>query len=294
MLGGGGVQVGTVTVVAPGKLRPLAMMLAEQAERSVAWPGLGRRPPPPFTLVVVEDSLALARMSRGRAPGWGAGVAFPQARAVILRADLPDLERTLRHELGHLVLRDTVHARVPLWFEEGYASLAAAEFDRSDALALNLAVVAGRIPSLRELDAMLRGSATSADLAYALAASAVQDLARRPAPGGLGPLLGRLGDGADFGTALLVSTGLSEDRFEAAWRADLRQRYNVLSWLVTGGMWAVIALGLGGLVWERRRRDRPRRAALDQGWELPPETPSPFEDTGGSTGEPVDQQRPVQ
>ena len=163
----------------------LAVALAERAERPLEWPGLGRRAPPPFLLMLVDDSIGLARLSRGRAPGWGAGVAFPGARTIVLRADLPDLQQTLHHELGHLILRTTIHGPLPLWFDEGYASWASGELGRMEGLELNLAVASGRIPSLEELDAMLRGSATTADLAYALAASAVGELARRPPPGGL-------------------------------------------------------------------------------------------------------------
>ena len=262
-----------MTVVAAPAHRGMAVMLAERADRPLEWPGLRRRTPPPFTLVLADDSSTLARLTRGRAPGWGAGVAFPGARTILLRADLPQLEQTLRHELGHLVLRDSIRGRLPLWFEEGYASLGSGEFDRSDALALNLAVAAGRVPTLRELDAMLRGSAVSADLAYGLAASAVDELARRPPPGGLAPLLRRLAENQPFGDALLASTGQSEDQFEVAWQAGLRRRYNLLTWLVTGGLWAILACSLGILWWERRRRDRPRREALNVGWELPPEDP---------------------
>jgi hypothetical protein len=36
-----------------------------------------------------------------------------------------------------------------------------------------------------------------------------------------------------------------------------------------GLFWAVLALGLGWLVRLRRRRDRTRRALLDEGWVLP-------------------------
>ncbi len=158
----------------------MAIALAERAERPLLWPGLGRRSPPPFLLILAEDSAALARLTRGRAPGWGAGVALPAARTILLRADLPDLEQTLRHELGHLILREAVRTRLPLWFDEGYAAWASGEVGRFQVLELNLAVAAGRIPRLDELDRMLRGSAQSADLAYALAASAVAEIARRP------------------------------------------------------------------------------------------------------------------
>jgi hypothetical protein len=265
-------QVGTVTVITPEDRRSFAVALAEQAGRPVDWPALGRRSPPPFTLILASDSASLARMTRGQAPGWGAGVTFPEARAIILRADLPDVPQTLRHELAHLVLRTSVRGRLPLWFDEGYAAWGSGEVSRAETLELNLAVAAGRVPTFAELDGMLRGSPGTADLAYALAASAVAEIARRQPAGALERLLVRLESGEDFGAALTGATGLDQDRFEEAWRSALRRRYSLLTWLVAGGMWTVIAFGLGGLVWYRKERDRPRRAALDLGWiVLPPE-----------------------
>ena len=255
-----------MTVVASPAHQGVAVALAERAERPLEWPGLGRRVPPPFLLVLADDSAALARLSHGRAPGWGAGVAFPGARTILLRADLPDLDQTLRHELGHLILRVAVSGRLPLWFDEGYAAWGSGELGRMEGLELNLAVASGRVPTLAELDEMLRGSAAAADLAYALAASAVAEIARRPPPGGLEPLLARLSAGEPFDSALESATGLSPDRFEDTWQHALRRRYSVLTWLAAGGMWGVIAFSLGGLLWYRRQRDRPRRAALDDGW----------------------------
>lgn len=279
-----------MTVVASVARQQLGTALAERAEQPLDWPGLGRRRPPPFTLVLVDDSSGLSRMTRGRAPGWGAGVAFPAARTIILRSDLPDIEQTLRHELGHLVLRTAVHGRLPLWFDEGYAAWASGEFSRLASLELNLAVASGQLPTFEELDKMLRGSSVSADLAYALAASAVAELSRRPPPGGLEPLLQRLARGEEFGVALEEATGLSVDRFEETWQGALRRRYSLLTWLAAGGMWSLVAFSLGGLLWYRRQRDRPRRKALDEGWVIAPEPPLSEEGTASPTPPPVDRE----
>jgi hypothetical protein len=270
------VQVGSVTVVAEPRHRALAIALAEQADQPVTWPGLGRVSPPPFTLVLAEDSAQMARVTRGRAPAWGAGVAFPQARLIVLRADLPDLRQTLRHELAHLVLRSSGRVRVPLWFDEGYASWATGELGAGEVLELNLAVATGRIPGLQEVDRMLRASARTADLAYALAASAVGEIARRPEPGGLGRMLERLRNGEPFDSALAASTGLSMDRFEEQWHRTMKRRYGLITWGVAGGLWLILACAVALLWWVRRERDRPRRVALDHGWvisEEPPENP---------------------
>lgn len=265
------IQVGQVSVVAPQELQTIAVALAEQAERPVEWPGLGRRAPPPFTLILAPDSTALARLTRGRAPGWGAAVAIPSARRIYLRSDLPDLARTLRHEVAHLVLRDAIGTRTPLWFDEGYAAWASGELERFATLELNLAVAAGRLPTLPQLDAMLRSSAATADLAYALAASAVLELSQRPPAGALERVVAGLEPGATFYDALEQATGLNESAFERAWHQGLRRRYSLLTWLAAGGLWLLVAAGVVAVAWQRKRRDAPRRAALDWGWPGPEE-----------------------
>jgi len=199
-------------------------------------------------------------------------VAEPGERTILLRADQDDLPRTLRHELAHLALHEAVTVRVPLWFDEGYAAWAAGEWERFGGLELNLAVVRGAIPSLTALDGALRGSASTADAAYALAASAVTELARRNPSGTLTPLLGRLERGEGFDQAVLATTGLTMDRFEEDWRRTVRRRYTWGQWLIAGGGWAVAAVLVLWLVRRRRRADRDRRAALDIGWVVEPET----------------------
>jgi len=266
------VRVGQITVVAWPAQRTLANELARRAGRPTEWPGLGRRTPGPLQLIVVPDGRQLDSLSTGRAPAWGVGIALPRARTILLRADRDDLYRTLRHELAHLALHQAVKGRVPLWFDEGYASWAAGEWDRLGVLDLNLAVVRGSVPDLRSLDGALRGSATTADAAYALAVSAVTELARRNPAGSLTPLLQRLEAGEDFDAAVLATTGLTVSQFDTEWRRTVRRRYSLATWLLAGGGWGVLAFSMWALIRLRRKADLPRRAALDEGWELPPET----------------------
>lgn len=270
-------RVGQVTAVAwPGQLG-LAIDLAKRAGQATEWPGLGRQNTGPLRLILVPDERRLDSLSSGRAPSWGAAIAVPGARIILLRADNDDLYGTLRHELAHLALHQAISVRVPLWFDEGYASWAAGEWERLSGIELNLAVVRGAVPDLSGLDGSLRGSASTADAAYALAVSAVTELARRNPSGSLGPLLERLRAGADFEASVQATTGLTLGQFDREWRRTLRQRYSLATWLLAGGGWTVLALSLWALLQHRRRADRVRRAALDQGWELPPESTTPSE-----------------
>jgi hypothetical protein len=271
------VRVGQVTVVTWPAQRDLGIELARRAGSSTEWPGLGRRTPGPLRLIVVPDGRQLDSLSGGRAPAWGAAVALPGAGTILLRADQDNLYATLRHELAHLALHQAVKGRVPLWFDEGYASWAAGEWDRLGVLDLNLAVVRGAVPDLRSLDGALRGSASTADAAYALAVSGVTELARRNPTGSLTPLLQRLEAGQDFEAAVLATTGLTMSQFDTEWRRSIRRRYSLVTWLLAGGGWGLLAFSLWALVRVRRRADLSRRAALDQGWEIPPETIEPSE-----------------
>lgn len=265
------VQVGQITAVAWPEQLSLAIELARRAAQATEWPGLGYRAPGPLRLIVIPDGRTMDSLSASRAPKWGAAVALPGSRTILLRADIGDIYRTLRHELAHLALHQAVPGRVPLWFDEGYAAWAAGEWERLGGLELNLAVVRGAIPDLRGLDGALRGSSSTADAAYALAASAVTELAARNPSGSLTPLLDRLRRGEDFEPAVLATTGLTLAQFELAWRRALRQRYSLAAWVMAGGGWGILALVVWIFVRRRRAADRPRRAALDEGWEIPPE-----------------------
>ncbi len=247
----------------------LAIALGQLADSPAEWPGLGRRDPGRVRLILAPDEERFSRLRRGSVPSWGVGLAFPSSRTIILRADDAAVRRTLVHELGHLALHGAVSARLPLWFDEGWASWAAGEFDRLDALSLNFAVIGGRVPDLRQLDAALRGSSLEANTAYALAASAVLELARRNPTGTLEPLFNLLAEGKSFEEAVTATTGFTVDRFDEVWRKSVKRRYGVVTWLAATGLWLILGLIVVAAYWVRRRRDLPRKAALDSGWNVP-------------------------
>ncbi len=147
--------------------------------------------------------------------------------------------------------------------------IAAGEFGRFEGLALNLTVARGRVPSLEQLSAGLRGTQSTAEAAYALAGTAVTFLERRTPGRSLEPLIARLAAGTPFDSAVAITTGLSPDRFDEAWRKEIKRTYGIGLWLMAGGAWLGVGAVLGVGYWIRRRRDRGRRAALDGGWIVP-------------------------
>ncbi len=264
--------VGRVTAVAwPGQER-LATALAEAADRAPPFPGVGPLPNRPIRLILAPTRADFDSLTHGRMPPWSEGAAFPEAGTIVLRAagPLDRLNAALRHELAHLALHWRVGHALPLWFDEGYAAFAAAEWDRLDALHLNWQVARGVHMDLDEVDRALRSDASDAQTAYALATTAVLLLNRWGGARGLGLLIDRLEAAPSFDAALRATYHVTEDDFEARWERDVATRYGVLSWAGAVGLfWAVMALMLIWLVRVRRQRDRIRRAGLDEGWTVP-------------------------
>jgi hypothetical protein len=118
----------------------------------------------------------------------------------------------------------------------------------------------------------LRAGAGRAETAYALATTAVLLLERLGGERGLEPLIASLSGTADFDGSLRVTYQMTLGQFEELWRQELRRRYG---WVLLFGsltvFWTVLGLVLVSLWWWRRHRDRDRRAALDEGWDIPPE-----------------------
>ena len=267
-----GVAVGRVTAVAWPAQQALAVGLAQAADGSAPFPGVGPLPDRPIRLILAPTRAMFDSLTGGRMPSWSEGAAFPDRGTVVLLADRPTdrLSAALRHELAHLALRARVRRPLPLWFEEGYAAVAAGEWDRLDALRLNWQVARGVQLDLDELDRMLRSDQPDATTAYALATTAVLLLQHWGGGHGLEPLIDQLTRDATLDAALRHTYHLTEGDFEARWQRDVAARYGWLGWASAVGLfWAALGLMLIWLVRLRRRRDRARRALLDEGWTVP-------------------------
>ena len=260
-------QVGRVTAVAwPGQ-EALAVAIAETADRARDFPGIGALPDRPMRIVLAPTRAIYDSLTRGRLPLWSEGAAFPDAGTIVLLSDGPTVQpsNALRHELAHLALRWEVGRRAPLWFEEGYAAVAAREWGRLDALALNWQVARGMRMNLDDVDRALRGARGDAEAGYALAATAVLLLQRWGGERGLEPLLTNLARAESFDAALRATYHVTEGDFELRWQKDVGSRYGWFSWATAMGFfWLAIGSLLVALVMLRRRRDRAKRVALEE------------------------------
>ena len=256
-----------MTAIAWPSQQSLATALAEVADDARDFPGIGPMPGDrPIRLILAPTRAKYDSLTRGRLPLWSEGAAFPDAGTIVLLTVQPSNRPpvALRHELAHLALRWHVRRHVPLWFEEGYAAVAAQEWDRLDALQLNWQLARGVRMDLDEMDRALRGTRGDAEAGYALATTAVLLLQRWGGERGLTPLMANLPTAESFDAALRATYHITEDDFELRWQKDVGSRYGWLSWMAAMGFfWLAIGALLVALVVMRRRRDRRKRAALE-------------------------------
>src|SRR6185437_1222282 len=161
--------------------RALATALLAGAVLTDTFPGLPR-PRERVLLAISPDRRRFRDWVGPSAPEWGAGVAFPESHRIVMQgrsagSDAGDPREVFRHELAHLALHEYLGDLPPRWFDEGYASYAAREWNREDALAANMALALRGTPRFSDLDSLFEAGATSARNAYALAYRAVVELA---------------------------------------------------------------------------------------------------------------------
>lgn len=230
------------------------------------------------TVFLAPDAERFDSLTGGRAPEWGAGVAFPLQGIIVIpgyvsdRTGTHDLPVILRHELAHVALQRRLGAAaVPRWFTEGYSTWTAGQFDASEGWMLRLALLTGRAPPLDSLtlDWPLIGS--DARLAYLLSASAVQYLYSMGRPETFERLFAVWDETGSFEQALRSAYLVSSPQFERLWIDYAKRTYG---WLQVAAqtlfVWSILSIVVIVLFVIRRRRNRRRMTALRED-ELPDE-----------------------
>ena len=247
--------------------RALAKSLLEIAVSRDTFPGLPR-PRQRVVLALAPDRRRFREWVGPGAPEWGAAIAFPQSQRIIMQGRSAGSEagnplEVLRHEVAHLALHEFLGDRPPRWFDEGYASYAAREWNREDALAANIALALRGAPTFEELDAQFSAGSVSAENAYALAYRAVVELAALDTARGLAPFFDAWRREPSLDRAVRATYGITLFDFEKRWRQRTRRRYGALALVgnvTLAGL--VVLLAVLPLYIARRQRDRRRFAAL--------------------------------
>ncbi len=260
-------QSGRMTFVAWEADSLLAANLLRRALAADTFPGLPR--PRDSILVMIAPDERAFRETVGRgAPEWGAAFAWPAEGRVVMQgrsapSSAGDPQRVLRHELAHLALYEHLGALAPRWFDEGYASFAAQEWDREQVLAANIGLALGGFRTLAAVDSGFQGGIRRADAAYALSYRAVVEISQLDSKRGLTLLFQYWRETRSLDAALRRAYGLTLGRFETSWSGNTRRRYGGLALFADVTLGAFVLLLLIGPLWVvRRRRDRDRLTAM--------------------------------
>ena len=207
-----------------------------------------------------------------RTPAWVSGFADGATRTVVLfparLTSYPDdsLRTLVHHEVAHVLVDEAARGRrVPRWFNEGIATVAAREWGIEDRARFAMAVV-GRGPrTTAELDAAFEAGGRRVARAYAMSAAFVRWLRAEHGEHVTARILELVGRDLPFPEAFVRATGVplvaDEHRFfvrEALWH----------TWVPfltsSGALWAAItALALIAI-----RRRRRKSALMRRRWEL--------------------------
>ena len=258
---------GRYTVIHYRADAPLAAALLAGAVARDSFPWLPRANTR-ILIMLAPDAAVFREWAGGAARPWTAALAFVQQHRIVMqstraRTDAGDPLQVMRHELAHIALFDYLGGLAPRWFDEGYASYAAAE-SRTDGLATaNLALLFRPIPALAELDAMLTSERTTDALAgYALSRRAVGDLAALDPERGLGPLLVAWKERERFDLAMRRAYALPAHDFERRWQSGVRWRFALPALIADSALIGALALGPLIPVVVRRRSRRRRQLAV--------------------------------
>ncbi len=245
----------------------LARALVKAAAANDSFPWLPR-PRQRVLIAVAPDALRFRAWAGSDAPEWGAALAFPDSRRIVLQgrrasSDAGDPIEVLRHELAHLALHEALGNRPPRWFDEGYASVAAREWRRDDILATNVALAVRGTPSLEQLEQAFQGGSVAAQSAYALSYRAVTELASLDPDRGLTLFFQYWKERSSLDAAVRQAFGMTLAGFEQLFQVRTRRRYGALALFADLSI-AMLVLTVLTLpfVFARRARDRRRLEAL--------------------------------
>ncbi len=246
---------------------------------------LGEAARGPVSVFLAADRAALERAAPVpiRMPPWAAGMALPRQGVILLFVGggrpIDEMQKTFLHEYAHVGLhRAAPGARLPRWFQEGYAMYRAGEWNFQRSAALGRGVLSGRLYSLEALTERFPGEGDDVELAYAQSIDFVGFLLSRYGAPAFASALLRLARGEPFLSGLEEAYDKPLLVLEDEWRADLKSRFTWFSVLATTSVVWIAGSLLFVLAYLRRRRARRRAMEAmedDLEWGEPPPDGSP-------------------
>lgn len=258
---------GRFVVVSAERDARLADQLLVAALANDSFPGLPR-PRAQVVLAIAPDAARFRAWIGPAVPEWGAAIAIPSAQRIIMQgrqagSDAGDPRVVLRHELAHLALHEALGDLPPRWFDEGYASVAAGEWNRESAFETSMGMVWSTLPSRDSLNAGFYAQATRATWSYAVAHRVVAELEALDPVNGLTNFFAEWRRTGSFEMGVRSAYGLTGAQFDRHWQSQTRRRFGALALVANLSLVAgIFGMLLGPLFIMRRRRDRRRLDAM--------------------------------
>ncbi len=142
---------------------------------------------------------------------------------VLLHGTHADVDRTIAHELTHVVVglaTENPYAEIPAWLNEGLAMYNEGELRAGNAKALQKAIRENRLHSVRSLTSA-PGNPEEIDLFYGEAYSVVDFLLSTYGKERMSELLKVFKEGSLTDDALLKVYGFDQDELDAQWRESI-------------------------------------------------------------------------
>jgi Peptidase MA superfamily len=220
-----------------------------------------------LTIFIVANGRRFDSLTQNSLPDWGAGVAIPFQKQIVVKSPLilpgdKALGELIAHEFTHIALATEVDYRpVPRWLNEGMAMYFSAEWSWQDHVAMGTEVVLGKIISLSEIEYLNRFSGRKAEIAYSESFLAFKYFLDTYGQSGLRIFLDNIAAGRSLDEAMVAASGGDYDAFEKEFAGYLSGRYNLVVVLFNSEIfWLALAVlfvvGFFLARWRRKKRMR--------------------------------------
>ena len=200
---------------------------------------------------------------------WVAGLALSDRNLIVLSArgnEVFHATDTFVHELAHVYLDTATRGhRVPRWFHEGFAMLAASE-SVADRLrsAIGAAATGSYLP-LQEIADSFPAEPPAVHLAYAQSMLFVRYLHRHGTGGGIGRVIEGVRTGLPFDLSVESAFGRTIPELWRGFERTIDPAASLLMFLTSTAVVWILVTGLFVFVYVKKRR---RSAVKEEGWRL--------------------------
>jgi len=168
-------------------------------------------------------------------PEWAQAIAFPKRKIIIIRSvsgeDFNRLPQVLLHELSHIFLEMRFpNTKIPTWLHEGISQkLSNDNLSMDEQVQIANALYSENLTELNALDSLFGFSRVKANLAYALARSAVDYFCGLYGDKNLLHIIDNISHKSSLDMAFKTTTDRDFIDFEVGWFAYLEEEYR---WMI--------------------------------------------------------------